>query len=62
MTRLDWHDEISGQLELSTDERQLLAEAPLVLRRIRFGSVVLTVHEGHIVEISKTERIRCSPS
>jgi len=47
-----------GTIELSTDERQLLKEALLALRTIRYGSVVLTVHEGRLVEISKTERIR----
>jgi len=47
-----------GELELSTDERQLLEEVLLALRTIRYGSVVLTLHDGRIVEISKTERIR----
>jgi len=47
-----------GELELSTDERQLLEEVLLALRTIRYGSVVLALHDGRIVEISKTERIR----
>ena len=42
----------------SPTERELLREVALALRSIRYGSVVLTVHDGHIVEINKTERIR----
>ena len=48
----DW-----GQ-ELSAGQRDLLREVVLALRSIRYGSVVLTVHDGHIVELNKTERIR----
>jgi hypothetical protein len=36
----------------------LLREVALALRTIRYGSVVLTVHDGRIVEMNKTERIR----
>jgi len=43
---------------LSAGERDLLREVILALRSIRYGSVVLTVHDGHIVELNKTERIR----
>ena len=44
--------------DLSTSERELLREVALALRSIRYGSVVLTVHDGRIVELNKTERIR----
>jgi len=44
--------------ELSASERELLDQLISAVRGIRFGSVVLTVHDGRIVEISKTERIR----
>jgi hypothetical protein len=43
---------------LSAAERELLREVALALRSIRYGSVVLTVHDGRIVELNKTERIR----
>jgi hypothetical protein len=46
------------QHELSSSERELLREVALALRGIRYGSVVLTVHDGRIVELNKTERIR----
>jgi len=52
VTTQDW------ERDLSTSERELLREVALALRSIRFGSVVLTVHEGEIVELNKTERIR----
>jgi hypothetical protein len=55
-TTQDW------QHELSTTERELLREVALALRGIRYGSVVLTVHDGRIVELNKTERIRKSPT
>jgi hypothetical protein len=48
------------QQDLSTSERELLREVALALRSIRYGSVVLTVHDGRIVELNKTERIRKS--
>ena len=52
VTSQDW------QQDLSTSERELLREVALALRGIRYGSVVLTVHDGRIVELNKTERIR----
>jgi hypothetical protein len=48
------------QQDLSASERELLREVALALRGIRYGSVVLTVHDGRIVELNKTERIRKS--
>jgi hypothetical protein len=51
-TSQDW------QQDLSATERELLREVALALRGIRYGSVVLTVHDGRIVELNKTERIR----
>jgi hypothetical protein len=48
------------QHDLSASERELLREVALALRGIRYGSVVLTVHDGRIVELNKTERIRKS--
>jgi hypothetical protein len=46
------------QQTLSATERELLKEVVLATRGIRFGSVVLTIHDGRIVEVSKTERVR----
>jgi len=55
VTTQDW------QQDLSTAERELLKEVALALRSIRYGSVTLTVHDGRIVELNKTERVRKSP-
>jgi hypothetical protein len=44
--------------DLSIDEREVLQEVLRALRAIRYGSVVLTVHDAKIAEIQKTERIR----
>ena len=43
---------------LSSDEQELLGEILKTLRGMRYGSIVLTVHDGRLVEIQKTERIR----
>ena len=48
------------QRKLSASENELLREVELALRTIRYGSVVLTVHDGRLVEVNKTERIRNS--
>jgi hypothetical protein len=48
--------------ELSTSEREFLKEVALAVRGIRYGSVLLTIHEGRIVEMSKTERVRKNPT
>lgn len=48
-----------GSLEvLSVGEKELMGELFYALRTIRYGSIVLTLHDGRIVEIHKTERIR----
>jgi hypothetical protein len=43
---------------LSEQERILLDEVVRGLRTIRYGSISLTVHDGRVVEIHKTEKIR----
>jgi hypothetical protein len=48
------------QKDLTAGEAELLHEVALALRTIRYGSLVLTVHDGRIVELNKTERIRKS--
>ena len=47
-----------SERELSVSERELLKELTLAVRAIRYGSVVLTIHDGRIIEMSKTERVR----
>ena len=50
-----------SERELSVSERELLKELTLAVRAIRYGSVVLTIHDGRIIEMSKTERVRKAP-
>jgi hypothetical protein len=45
---------------MSPSERELLDNVVRALRGLRYGSVLLTVHEGKVVEIQKTECIRGS--
>jgi hypothetical protein len=47
---------------LSTNERELLKGLAVAVRSIRYGSVVLTIHDGRIIEMSKTERVRKNPA
>jgi len=50
---------MSDELEnLSEEERGRLREVLRALRGLRYGSVVLTVHDGRLVEVQKTQRIR----
>lgn len=56
-----WINDAANSLSaesLSIEERELISEVVRALRSIRFGSVSLTIHEGKLVEIQKTEKIR----
>jgi hypothetical protein len=46
---------------LTQDERELLWQLIEALRSLRYGSLLLTVHDGQLVEIQKTEKIRTKP-
>jgi hypothetical protein len=48
------------EAELSQSELELFAELLKAVRTIRYGSVNLSFHDGRVVEIHKTERIRRS--
>jgi hypothetical protein len=39
-------------------ERELFREVVQAVRTIRYGSIVLTIHDGQLVEVSKNIRIR----
>ncbi len=43
---------------LSDNEHEMLRQLIVALRSLRYGSVVLTVHDGQLVEIQKIEKIR----
>lgn len=43
---------------LSASESQLLRELVEAIREIRYGSVLLVIHENRLVEIQKTKKVR----
>ena len=43
---------------LSHQERETLVDVLGAIRAIRFGSVSITLHEGRVVEVVRTQRIR----
>ena len=45
-------------LGLSDEERAVLARVADVLRRIRFGTVVLVVQDGKVIQIEMAEKFR----
>ena len=45
-------------LGLSDDERLVLAKVADILRRINFGTVVLVVQDGKVVQIEMAEKFR----
>jgi hypothetical protein len=47
-----------AQLDLSREERDLIHDLLEALRTIRYGSIVLTIHDSKLIEIQKTEKIR----
>jgi hypothetical protein len=51
-------DEGLDELELSDEERAVLARVAGVLRRINFGTVVLVVQDGKVVQIEMAEKFR----
>jgi hypothetical protein len=44
------------------EERLAYDEVLRALRDVRYGTVQLTIHDGRVVEIQKTERIRTASS
>ena len=47
------------RLTLASDRERLACDEVLrALREVRFGTVQVTIHDGRVVEIQKTERIR----
>lgn len=47
---------------LSASESQLLRELFEAIRDIRYGSVLLVIHENRLVEIQKTKKVRAAGS
>ena len=45
-------------LHLSDDERDVLARVTDIVRRIQFGTVVLVIQDGKVVQIEMAEKFR----
>ena len=48
----------SGVIELNKDEEQLLLEMISAIKSIKYGYIQITIHDGNVVQIDKTEKIR----
>ena len=46
------------EIALSADEVEVLLRVSGMLRKVRFGTVLLVVHEGKVVQIETAEKIR----
>ena len=49
---------VEGVGDLSDEERAVLLKVAEVLRRIDFGTVLLTVQDGKVVQIEMAEKFR----
>ena len=45
-------------LGLSEEEKEVLARVGVILRRLTFGTVVLVVQDGKVVQIEMAEKFR----
>jgi len=52
---LDADEQLSA---LSEQERQMLAKVADIVRRIKFGTVVLVIQDGKVVQIEMAEKFR----
>jgi len=43
---------------LEENEKRLLVSIIKVLRNVKFGHILITVHDSNVVQIEKTEKIR----
>jgi hypothetical protein len=51
----------SGSLEdlrLTDEERDVLARVIGVLRRVRYGTVALVIHDGRVMQVETEEKFR----
>lgn len=51
-------DEQLSELALSEEEKLVLAKVADILRKIRFGTVVLVVQDGKVVQVEMAEKFR----
>jgi hypothetical protein len=49
---------VDGAEDLSEEEREVLLKVAEVLRRIEFGTILLVVQDGKVVQIEMAEKFR----
>jgi hypothetical protein len=49
---------IAALAALSADERQVLLKVSEILKRLQFGTVLLVVQDGKVVQIEMAEKFR----
>jgi hypothetical protein len=47
-----------GDMRLTDEELQLLARVVSVLRRVRYGTVALVIHDGRVMQMETEEKFR----
>ena len=52
------HDEPVDGADLTDEERRVLANVAGILRKIKYGTVVLVVQDGKVVQIEMAEKFR----
>jgi hypothetical protein len=52
------HDEPIDGADLTDEERRVLANVAGILRKIKYGTVVLVVQDGKVVQIEMAEKFR----
>jgi hypothetical protein len=50
--------EPSSTPDLSSEEREVLAKVAEIVRKISFGTVVLVIQDGKVVQIEMAEKFR----
>jgi hypothetical protein len=51
-------DEQLAALDLSEEERLVLAKVADIVRRINYGTVVLVIQDGRVVQVEMAEKFR----
>jgi hypothetical protein len=51
-------DDQLAELSLTEEEKLVLAKVADILRRIQFGTVVLVVQDGKVVQVEMAEKFR----
>ena len=51
-------DEPKAFEDLTDDERKILVQVAVILRRIQFGTVLIVVQDGKVIQIEMAEKFR----